>query len=171
MNWEAIGTTAEVVGAIGVIFSLIYLAIQVRQSTKQEEFDSLNAAIKLFLNNVDRSTQTKESSEIFRNGLNRFNDLSPNEQGAFHSTMHSWLHGFHGIWILHKHGALPDYELVAMRRLIVELLLSPGGRQWWNAFKHIPPPHLVSYLDDEAAKAEGVIPPAIDTYPWLRAET
>jgi hypothetical protein len=34
MNWEAASTIAEIVGAGGVIASLIYLAIQIRQSTK-----------------------------------------------------------------------------------------------------------------------------------------
>ena len=34
MNWEAASTIAEVVGAGGVIASLVYLAIQIRQSTK-----------------------------------------------------------------------------------------------------------------------------------------
>ena len=34
MNWEAASTIAEIVGAIGVIASLIYLAVQIRQSTK-----------------------------------------------------------------------------------------------------------------------------------------
>lgn len=34
MNWEAAATIAEIVGASGVIASLIYLAIQIRQSTK-----------------------------------------------------------------------------------------------------------------------------------------
>lgn len=34
MNWDAASTLAELVGAAGVIASLIYLAIQIRQSTK-----------------------------------------------------------------------------------------------------------------------------------------
>ncbi len=34
MNWEAISTFAEIVGAAGVIASLVYLAVQIRQSTK-----------------------------------------------------------------------------------------------------------------------------------------
>jgi hypothetical protein len=34
VNWEAVGTIAEVIGAIGVIASLLYLAVQIRQSTK-----------------------------------------------------------------------------------------------------------------------------------------
>jgi len=34
VNWEAVGTIAEIVGAAGVIASLLYLAAQIRQSTK-----------------------------------------------------------------------------------------------------------------------------------------
>ena len=34
MNWEAVSTIAEIIGAGGVIASLIYLAVQIRQSTK-----------------------------------------------------------------------------------------------------------------------------------------
>jgi hypothetical protein len=33
MNWDAIGAVAELLGAIGVIASLVYLAVQIRQSS------------------------------------------------------------------------------------------------------------------------------------------
>lgn len=35
MNWEAIGAVGEVLGAIGVIITLIYLASQLRQNTRE----------------------------------------------------------------------------------------------------------------------------------------
>ena len=34
MNWEAFGAIGEVVGAIGVILTLGFLALQIRQNTK-----------------------------------------------------------------------------------------------------------------------------------------
>lgn len=34
LNWDAVGSVAESVGAFGVIASLIYLAFQVRASTR-----------------------------------------------------------------------------------------------------------------------------------------
>lgn len=34
MNWEAIGAIGEIIGAIAVVASLVYLATQIRQSTK-----------------------------------------------------------------------------------------------------------------------------------------
>ena len=33
MNWDAIGAVAELLGAIGVIASLIYVATQIRRNT------------------------------------------------------------------------------------------------------------------------------------------
>ncbi len=170
MNWDAIGTIAEIIGAVAVIISLIYLAIQVRNNTRQEVFQSFQAVAQSYLKSIDRVTATKEDAEIFRQGLNRFGDLPANDQGAFHSKMHSLLHGFHGVWISYKAGMLPEYELVAMRRILLELLMTPGGRQWWESFKHIPPPHVIAYLEEEAEKLEGEIMSAIDAYPWLRRE-
>jgi len=41
MNWEALGATAGLLGAIGVLASLIYLGLQIRQNTawlRQQSF-------------------------------------------------------------------------------------------------------------------------------------
>jgi len=34
MNWDALGAIAEICGAIGVIVTLVYLSVQLRQNTK-----------------------------------------------------------------------------------------------------------------------------------------
>jgi hypothetical protein len=41
MDWDAIGAIGEVVGAAGVIFSLIYLGTQIRSSTRQANADAI----------------------------------------------------------------------------------------------------------------------------------
>ena len=105
MNWEAIGAVGEIVGAAAVVLTLFYLAIQVRHNTRQEEVQSFQTAIQLYLSNVDEVTKTKEGAEIFRQGLNQFDNLAPHDQAAFHSKMHSMLHGFHTVWKLNKAGS------------------------------------------------------------------
>ncbi len=35
MNWEAVGAITEAIGVIAIFVSLIYVAIQIRQSTRQ----------------------------------------------------------------------------------------------------------------------------------------
>lgn len=41
MDWNAIGALGEVIGAAGVIFSLMYLGTQIRSSTKQANADAI----------------------------------------------------------------------------------------------------------------------------------
>lgn len=44
MNWNAIGAVAEIVGAIAVVVTLIYLAVQVRQATQATQAASFQTA-------------------------------------------------------------------------------------------------------------------------------
>ena len=44
MNWEAIGAVGEVLGAVAVVLTLIYLSLQIRQNTK-----AMKGATRLFL--------------------------------------------------------------------------------------------------------------------------
>jgi len=41
MNWDAVGAVAELIGALGVIASLIYLAIQIRQNSQSVKAESV----------------------------------------------------------------------------------------------------------------------------------
>ena len=45
MNWDAIGSLAEILGAIGVIASLVYVGMQVRQNTRTMHAASIDAYI------------------------------------------------------------------------------------------------------------------------------
>ena len=37
MNWDALGAIAELLGALAVFITVVYLTIQVRQSAKAQE--------------------------------------------------------------------------------------------------------------------------------------
>jgi hypothetical protein len=44
MNWEAIGSIGEIIGATAVVLTLAYLAVQVRHGTKATQAASIHAA-------------------------------------------------------------------------------------------------------------------------------
>ena len=50
MNWEAIGAIGEVIGALAVVASLIYLAGQVRHNNQLARNDSLQAVLQSEMN-------------------------------------------------------------------------------------------------------------------------
>ena len=48
MNWEAIGAGGEMLGALGVIATLGYLAVQIRQNTrsiKDSAFQEISSSV------------------------------------------------------------------------------------------------------------------------------
>ena len=53
MNWEAIGAVGEVVGAIAVVATLVYLATQIRQNTKTVKNSSVEALIAAMQANIN----------------------------------------------------------------------------------------------------------------------
>lgn len=48
MNWDAIGATAEVTGAVGVIASLAYLAFQIRLNSRQISLNTVQIESSLY---------------------------------------------------------------------------------------------------------------------------
>ncbi len=52
MNWEAIGAIGELVGGLAVVLTLVYIAFQVRQSSKQ----------------IDQNTRALEASTFYAAG-------------------------------------------------------------------------------------------------------
>ena len=44
MNWEAIGAVGEILGATGVIVTLLYLAVQIRNQSRQTTATTIHAA-------------------------------------------------------------------------------------------------------------------------------
>ena len=45
MNWEAMGAIGESVGALGVVVSLLYLATQLRHSSRTAKANALDEAV------------------------------------------------------------------------------------------------------------------------------
>jgi hypothetical protein len=143
MNFSDWSVVADIVSALGIILTLVYLAIQIRQNTRQKKLQGLQEATELFLHSYEQVSATVEDAEVFRKGLNDFDSLSTNEKACFHSKIHSLVTGFDSIWNLYMNGLLPENEFVAMRAMFISMLASPGAQRWWSAFKHVPASGLV----------------------------
>ena len=164
-DWSVI---AELISAVGVIISLIYLAVQIRHATKQRDAQGLQVLRAEYLSSIDNCTCTRENAEIFLKGLNKFSDMTVVEQANFHSLIHPVLHGFHSLWEAHKAGIVCASDFDATRNQFISLLLTSGGRQWWESFKDVPPPGIVSYVDDSIESSRLRLKPANESVPWLR---
>ena len=83
MNWDAVGAIAESVGAFGVIVSLIYLALQVRQNTKQVRLSRFQETSST-LQDGFAPIYHPGNPQIWYKGHHKPNELDDHEAFTFH---------------------------------------------------------------------------------------
>jgi len=79
MNWDAIGAVGEIVGALAVVATLAYLALQVRASTRESE---ANAYAVTADHTATIRGQFMEHADVWARG-NAGAELSPSERIVF----------------------------------------------------------------------------------------
>ena len=65
MNWEAIGAIGEIIGAAAVVITLIYLAVQIKNSTKVARSSTRQAIAELSMAAGSDIIKDKDLAEIF----------------------------------------------------------------------------------------------------------
>ncbi len=156
MNWEAIGAIGEIVAAVAVVFSFVYLAAQIRQNTQQVEEQcrtqrqsSLLGARSSFTEWRSLVIQDPTIAALWRKA-NRSLDLLNEEERIqldFLLVDFFWAHAT--IWIQMKEG-LVDEPLWEMSRSNVAVYAGPGVRVWWSTSPHRTeyPDEFIQSIDD-----------------------
>lgn len=155
LEWEAISAVAEIVGAAAVVVSLIYLAVQIRQSGRigrlaahQSLSDSISAAMEPFYSDT-------EMSRIWHLAATAPDELSPEERERFGIALYLIFGKFYNAYLL------ADIDPVLSGRyleLMDRFLVRPGVQSWWERQRtHFDPEYAAlvqSRLEALTAKAE-----------------
>src|SRR2546430_17458694 len=83
MNWEMLSAIGQVVAAVGVIPSLIYLAIQIREQNKERRRAGINILTAQWSELVKSAQESREFALLFLKGMHSFNDLDAPEKLRF----------------------------------------------------------------------------------------
>jgi len=159
MDWNAIGAVGEIVGAVAVVMTLGYLAIQVRQTNKLARAESYGKIIDAHVGHHRALSSRPEMLDIWGRGLVNYGKLNPDEQGLFHTFIGPIVLEFQKYLFLYRQGLVPQATFDMFENDIVASLLSPGGRQWWEASKG-KWPEVADYLDQRITDLDGVVTPS-----------
>ena len=132
MNWEAIGASAEVIGVITILASLIYLSVQIRQNNEQMRIQSYQAwvAVNMELNVAALDPLT---ARIFPEGNADSSNLTNENYTAYGMWYTAFMQMAQTTDILYRAGSI-DRELWECELDRTAMILSiPGVRQWWDA--------------------------------------
>ncbi len=80
MNWDAIGASAEVIGVVTILLSLIYVAVQIRQSNKIAQGEAERDLHHHWMQGLESLVADKWTTETFLRGLADFDSLTSVEK-------------------------------------------------------------------------------------------
>jgi hypothetical protein len=133
MNWEAIGAVGEVLGAIGVITTLVYLAVQIRQNTESQRTDSYARALDRVTALQARMSENSAFASILLRGVTDGKALTQEERVQFTWIFYEMFSGFEFIFHQDREGSLPPGVWERWAATLCWWLSFPGVRAWWTA--------------------------------------
>jgi hypothetical protein len=131
MNWDALGATAELVAAGGVIASLIYLATQIRQSNAT---DKLNATLSIQSSYNQVGDLFLRDVALVSKGLEDLSKLDSEERLAFIVIFHLYFGHTELVHSYDEKGVLDQNTLNRCYGSLRAYSQLHGVRQWWAEF-------------------------------------
>ena len=139
MNWDAVAAIGEVVGAIAVVSTLIYLSVQTRQNTRAVR----HAAARGVAEDANawryKIVENAEVAELLRGGLRDPEALSVNDRYRFRMLMDALV--FHWQHAVQAEEPIPEANITRM-------LGAPGGVWYWARAKDVLDAEFIRYVDD-----------------------
>jgi hypothetical protein len=130
MNWEAAAAIGEILGALAVVATVAYLAVQVRQNTASVSTATYESVVSGF-NLINLTIAEDEAlATIFHRGLYDPDSLSEIEGVRFAFVMRAAANEFQKLLRLKESGALSAIEWERMGREAGQAFRTPGGRRF-----------------------------------------
>ena len=152
MNWEAISAVGEIIGAIAVIMTLMYLAIQIKDSaraTRSEALTDATTAMQAFYLEIGSNSS---ASDLFLQGLTDPDSLSRKAQYQYVFLLHSGFLGFQRTFFLAKEGTLDTHLRDSIGTAIHAVNHLPGMRFYWRQRKAFFQPEFVAWVEELLAQ-------------------
>jgi hypothetical protein len=135
MNWDAVIAVAEILGAIAVVASLVYLAAQVKQSTRLGRADMVHATSDSWADYTRMIATDGELADIYLRSI-KGEQLMPVETLRMRFVIETYMALLEDSDHQYKSGLYFDEEdgvdfVEYIAPTFKELFQSPVGRHWW----------------------------------------
>lgn len=163
---------AQMVSAVAVVVSLIFVGVQLREANVVAIRDESNATMTQWSAFRTSIYEGRDAAEVFAAGMSGSRALDEADQLRFLYIMreHGW--ATFQVWDRTQKGLFPKWNFdVGAANDFLKVICTPGGAQAWASIKGELPPPYVADMDRLAipfASANGVAcdaPPFVDQAP------
>ena len=131
MNWDAIGAIGELVGAAAVVATLIYLAVQIKHSTKIAQSDAHERSVENWLA-ANNPLLDPAIADLFVQGCEDYQALTPRDRIRFDTLIGNMLLNFEAAVQKQKFDFASDEFLATYERYFQVLFYHPGVKEYFR---------------------------------------
>ena len=131
MDIDRLASIGELLGGIGVILSLLYLAFQLRDQSRGLRSESYGRSLDRLARMQERLAEDDDFSKIFNKSLADPEGLSVGERIRFTWSCTEMFGGFEYMQHQHMQGDMPELIWLRWHETIKFWLTFPGTRAWW----------------------------------------
>lgn len=154
MNWDAVSAIAELVGAIGVVASLAYLGLQIRQNTHHIDFNTRAIRASTFQSFSDTFghfedllLENEHLGRVWIKGLNEEADQDPTDRILFNNLAHKFFRMYEVLFLQYQAGLVEGSLFESAHRFPDQLLTRRGLRTYWAHNRRRYAEAFVRYID------------------------
>ncbi len=151
MNWDAIGAIAELLGAIGAIAALVYLATQIRQGNALARAQSRQNLLDTFSQTNWEVARNDHVKRVVASALSYWPDISDTDKTTFDLTMGRYLSNLQNGLVLRDTGMLDPQTFDETANYMLMCVVTNGGQRWWRDTTFATP-GLRAYIDERIAR-------------------
>jgi len=157
VNWDAIGAIAEAAGAVAVIGSVMYLALQIRQNTLSNRLAAKQDTADQFAEYTRFLLANPALRGVLYRGRESMSNLNAEERDQFHLLNQHLYWNYSSQFYQYRQGALDEDEWAESLGLIRSSWMEhPGTREWWRDFDRRRVSRAFGeFIDRQIAEIEG----------------
>jgi hypothetical protein len=152
-DWNAIGAIGEIVGAAGVIFSLLYLGLQVRADARARRTATISQEFRAQSDFQRSLGLDADAADIYYRGLRDPAALSDVERVRFSLMVDSIFRGLEVSYYYVEEGQIESGIWQGLSATMQDLLAYPGARAVWRTRSHQHSPEFQSFIEAKLANA------------------
>jgi hypothetical protein len=147
MNIQDLGSLGELVGAVAVVISLLYLATQIRQNTQVVRASSYEDVAKGTREFMALFVQDERLAQMYLRGAAQLDHLTPEERLQFEMLLGHFFANFDVTVDLFNRRMIDDKMMAPFTRYAKSLLAEAGVADWWSQSQHFFSDDLRAYIE------------------------
>jgi hypothetical protein len=136
VNWEAISAIGQIVGAIAVVISLIYVATEVRNSARATQLASRRSISEIFALWSRQLAEHSDLRELYYRGLHDFESLEGADLVGFATLMHPLFRLYEEAYYAHLEGDVDPRLWRGWEAAMRDINGYLGVQAYWRSRSH-----------------------------------